>query len=617
MDRTTKLAVLAWCFAVGCGGGSRGGPNPGPDGGGPPYTGGGQAPVAVDCVHRGSGTDYQVGNPASDTGAGVVQVATIGEVPWESLGAGDTVRIFHRATAYAEKMTIATSGTEAQPIRVCGVPSASGALPVILGDGATTRSALGSVFGAYGNDSMQQRALFVIRAPVYEERVEHVIVEGLRFTGVTTAPYHQGDTTSFVDWNGASHPYDDAGAGIRVQKGAHITVRGNEFDHLAVGVYVVSQDFDEQFMVRDFVLEGNYFHENALVGDYDKHQAYIQGSGFTVQYNYFGSPIAGALGNDLKMRTAGEVIRYNYFENGAHAMDLVDIEDHVGRVMPWAFSRTLANLPAGEVASATALQQADWAAYQATHVYGNLIHMVGQDAWPSVVHYGFDNSPFDRRPGTLYFYFNTLLYETDAADDDTMRIFDCCSDFADSFYGNEAQQVGGQWHYVTSGNDWGPMLQQVPEDFPLMRAIDNVFVLQSHTPGAARSDWEWNRWSADRVELGANFITTGWDTQDLDSSATTIGFGRSLIDPSVTYPGGNTGHHVTGMQNLVTASASPIDPTTFAPLAGSPLSAAAEPLPAEIPAELRPAYEIRLVPGSPGRLDIRSRSSLSTLGAVE
>ena len=55
-------------------------------------------------------------------------------------------------------------------------------------------------------------------------------------------------------------------------------------------------------------------------------------------------------------------------------------------------------------------------------------------------------------------------------------------------------------------------------------------------------------------------------------TATTIGFGRSLIDPSVTYPGGNTGHHVTGMQNLVTASASPIDPTTFAPLAGSPLS---------------------------------------------
>ena len=37
-------------------------------------------------------------------------------------------------------------------------------------------------------------------------------------------------------------------------------------------------------------------------------------------------------------------------------------------------------------------------------------------------------------------------------------------------------------------------------------AVDNVFVLTSHTPGAARSDWEWNRWAADRVELGGRAL---------------------------------------------------------------------------------------------------------------
>ncbi len=611
------FVVLLACDGGTAEGGSGGGGGGVGGGGGGVFLGGGQAPIAVDCVHHGSGTDFQVGNPEVDTGDGVVQVATIGEVPWESLAPGDTVRIFHRATPYAEKMAIATSGTEDQPIRVCGVPGSAGELPVILGDGATTRAELGDVFEEYGQDSMQQRALLVIRAPVYEERVEHVQVEGLRFTGTILAPYHAGDVTSFVDWDGATRAYDDAGAGIRIQKAAHVVLRGNEFDHLAVGVYVISQDFDEQFMVRDFLLEGNYFHENALVDDYDMHQAYIQGCGFTVQYNYFGSPTAGSLGNDLKMRTAGEVIRHNYFENGAHALDLVDVEDHVGRVMPWAFARTLEDIPEEDQAAATDLQEADWAAYQATFVYGNLFRMAGADAWPSVVHYGFDNSPFDRRPGTLFFYHNTLLYETDFEDDDTMRIFDCCSDFADSYYGDEAQQVGGDWHYVVGGTDYGPMLQQVPEDFPLMRATNNVFVLTSHTPGATRSDWEWNRWSADRVALDANFITSGWDAQDEDQSAATIGFGGRLIDPSVVYPGGNEGHHVVGVENLVTAETSPIDPETFEPLAGSPLADAADPLPGEIPAALHPMYEIRLVAGSPGRLHIAERATRSTLGAIE
>ncbi|MCA9579656.1 MAG: right-handed parallel beta-helix repeat-containing protein, partial [Myxococcales bacterium] len=427
---------------------------PGTDGG--VFTGGGQAPVTVDCQHVGSGRDIQVGNPAVESGGGILQVTSIGDVPWETLAAGDTVRIFHRTEPYREKFTIATSGTESQPIRVCGVPSASGELPVLSGDMATTRSALGSVFGAYGNDSMQQRGIVIIRGEQYEERLEWITVEGLRFTGTMHAPFHTEDANDFVDWDGTTRPYDGGAAGIRVQKAAHLVIRGNEFDHLQVGVYMISQDlnYGEQFMIRDVLLEGNYFHDNALVADYNKHQAYIQGIGFTVQYNYFGSPIAGSLGNDLKMRTAGEVIRYNYFENGAHAIDLVDIEDFVGAVQPWQFAYQVTQLPNAERADAMTRQAEAWAAYQATFVYGNLFHMVGEDAWPSVIHYGFDNSPFDRRPGTLYFYFNTLVYETDAADDSTMRVFDCCSDFEDSYYGDEAVQVGGLWHFVRGGMDY-------------------------------------------------------------------------------------------------------------------------------------------------------------------
>ena len=70
------------------------------------------------------------------------QYAAVGEVPWESLGAGDTVRIHWRATPYHEKWVVCGQGTAAAPITVQGVAGPGGELPVISGENATTRLAL-------------------------------------------------------------------------------------------------------------------------------------------------------------------------------------------------------------------------------------------------------------------------------------------------------------------------------------------------------------------------------------------------------------------------------------------------------------------------------------------
>src|SRR3954468_22697045 len=67
--------------------------------------------------------------------------AAIGAVPWESLEAGDTVLIYWRTNVYHEKWVICRQGTLAAPITVRGVPGPQGELPVIDGDGATTRAA--------------------------------------------------------------------------------------------------------------------------------------------------------------------------------------------------------------------------------------------------------------------------------------------------------------------------------------------------------------------------------------------------------------------------------------------------------------------------------------------
>ena len=564
----------------------------------------------MDCTHHGSGTDYRVGPGQSYT--------SLGQVPWESLGAGDTVRIFYRDQPYREKMIISTSGTATQPIRVCGVPSADGKLPMLSGENATTRPQLLSKFGHYGTDSMQQRAILVIWAPTYEGMVQHVQVEGLQFQDVMHTPYRPQDMNSFVDADGTTHSYDDGGAGIRVQRARNLTFRGNAFIHNPVGIYIISQAYAENFMVRNVLVEGNYFANNGLLDDYNKHQAYLQGTNFTIQYNYFGQLTPGAQANNLKMRTAGDVVRYNYFENGARALDMIDIEDFVEVVMPWQYARFKADASNHTDAASDALQAADWDNYKRSYVYGNLFHMHGAQAWPNPIHYGYDNSPLDRRPGTLWFYFNTLVYQTDRSQQATMRLFDCCSDFNESFYGNDAYLANGFWRYRHGGVEYGVIHSNDNSEWPVMQAHNNAMYMTSNTAGAAASAFEFTRWKADQLVLGTNWISSHWNTAvPATGNTATPGFGVAVIPDAVVYPGGNASHHVSGTSNLITGTGAPLDLTTFRPVAGSPLLSKASALPAAIPPSLVPTYQVRLVPGQPGKLDIVTRPALTTLGANE
>jgi hypothetical protein len=92
----------------------------------------GLSPLA--CEHTGSGRTFEVGQGEA--------LKSLGEVPWETLAAGDAVRIHWRAEPYREKFFLRGQGTEDQPIVVCGVAGPDGALPVIDGQNAVTRRGL-------------------------------------------------------------------------------------------------------------------------------------------------------------------------------------------------------------------------------------------------------------------------------------------------------------------------------------------------------------------------------------------------------------------------------------------------------------------------------------------
>jgi hypothetical protein len=288
--------------------------------------------------------------------------ASIGEVPWEALVAGDLVRIHARPAPYAEKWVLCGKGTAAAPIRVEGVPDAGGALPVITGEGATTRARL--------NFWNEERALLKIggaNAPACDTP-EWVVVEKLHLRSAR-------DAYGFTGRSGPS-TYAQNAAAIFVEAGRHVTLRGCELEDSGNGLF-------SSAAVEDLVVEGCFLHGNGNFGSAFEHNSYTAGHRVRFQGNRYGPPCAGCLGNALKDRSAGTVIRANWIEGGNRQLDLVDGEDDPAIV--------------------------DDPAYGDTFVSGNVLVEPDGAGNSQIVHFGGDSgTTADYRP-RLWFWNNTVV----------------------------------------------------------------------------------------------------------------------------------------------------------------------------------------------------------------
>jgi hypothetical protein len=613
----------------------------------------------VDCTHKGgAGTkEYNVGGPA----LGANRVDKIIDVAWESLNPGDTVRIHYRDTAYAEKLVLFRSGAEGMPIRVCGVLGGVDGKqrPTITGVDALTRTAASFKSQlTFVANSLQPYGVVVIAANDFDKHVEHLVIENLSIGDTKTGPGRENvvaDDAFFTNAQGQRGRFDNAAACFRMRQAQHITLRANEIKNCGDGVFAGSLPDNEHHMIRHLLLEGNYIHGNGIIGDESRHQAYLQGTDIVAQFNVFGTPreaagVGAMSGNQLKTRAAGLVVAYNYFENGARVLDLVEAQEHISMLAPWQYARWRAaylgcqssgclKLSAAELVAYDKRQQEDWAKYQTgIYVYGNLLHVVGKNGTDrnlptNLTHYGFDNTQHDRQPGVFWFYNNTVLVQTDIDNQDVVRLFDYGSDFGDGgFYGYSPSltNVGNELHYITletddktcqtprsDCTDWGKMQQNVQAEFGRMRAFNNAIVFKP-LPGATRaSDFEFTRNYWDQLELvGPMWLSDGWD-KDHSSSESGGAYGHRALPDANVYPGGNAAHHVTGSSNVVSANGVPIDPATFAPTAQSPLLNAGGPFDARLAGSLKPVFSVTLDPAQKGRLIITPRTSLSTIGAVQ
>lgn len=316
------------------------------------------AGIAITASSR--ATEYNVGDGQA--------FATIGAVPWESLAAGDVVRIHWRAAPYHEKWVITAQGTSAAPIVITGVLGPNGERPIIDGANATTRQQLdywseGRGIVKVGGSSIPADVI-----------ARYITIENLEIRGARS-------TNSFTDDGGATQSYGINGAAIYLEKGENITIRNCEIHDCGNGLFVSSSN---QVVSRDILIDGNYIYGNGNVGSAFEHNTYTAALNITYQYNRFGPLLAGASGNALKDRSAGLVVRYNWIESGNRQLDLVDAED----------SSILRAAPE----------------YHQTYVYGNLLIEPDGAGNSQITHYGGDSGATNNyRKGTLFFYNNTVV----------------------------------------------------------------------------------------------------------------------------------------------------------------------------------------------------------------
>lgn len=293
---------------------------------------------------------------------------SIGAVPWASLQPGDTVLIYWRTDPYKEKWVICRQGTAAAQITVRGVAGPGGVLPVIDGNGAVTAPGLN-----YWSEARGVLKIGGANTPP-DTMPRYIVVENLEIRSARP-PY------TFTDDVGVAQTYSANASSIYLEKGENITIRNCIIHDSGNGLFVASSDVD---VSRDILIEGNYIYDNGNDGSLYEHNSYTAALGITFQYNRYGPLRAGALGNNLKDRSAGLVVRYNWIDGGNRQLDLVDGEDSIViRTDP---------------------------RYRETHVYGNVLMEPANAGNRQMVHYGGDsNRTKNYRKGTMFFYNNTMV----------------------------------------------------------------------------------------------------------------------------------------------------------------------------------------------------------------
>ena len=231
-------------------------------------------------------------------------IGEITELP--SLVPGDQIVVHWRPGAYHEKFCIAgEGGTEQQPLMLIGVPDPeTGMLPVMDGINAIAPSSV-----EYWNGP---RSLIQVGGAVNPEGMSHhVIIENMHLQNARI-PY------TFTHWNGLTQEYLPNAACVLISMAGMVTLRHSELENCGNAIFVGGATG-----THDVLIQGNHIMGGAgPQGPNLEHSIYSECRGITFTENFFDLP--RGVGHNVKDRSSGTVVSYNWIYGGNRMLDLVD-----------------------------------------------------------------------------------------------------------------------------------------------------------------------------------------------------------------------------------------------------------------------------------------------------
>jgi len=408
-----------------------------------------------------SATGYHIGPGQTYT--------TIGAAPWSSLVPGDTMYIHAKANQlpYFEHIYVsaALQGTQQNPIKIIGVSDGSGNQPILDG----TNSITGTHFNTYGSSMYHSQLGLVVFGPSATGGA-YSAPHWVELSNIRIQNYVNVSTT---DEAGATEA-GVSGACVYLQGGQNVTLDGITITGCADGIFAKDGGVSP---VRYITIKKSRIYGNGVVDDYLYHNLYTEVKYLTCEYNYFGPPVSGSPGNNIKDRSVGLVFRYNWVDGGAHLMDIVECQDNC------------------------ADHTAD-PAWNDSFVYGNIFYS-GPGAASQVFHFGSGDNGADTSVWrkNLYFYNNTVHLKQDQSESYYVNLF----------------QISGPEQTVSLDN--------------------NIFFVEDAGSGSApevylQYDGSTTASAYGNMIFGSNWISPGWQTTNPSTSVTgTITGLSNIISP--------------------------------------------------------------------------------------
>ena len=315
--------------------------------------------------------------------------------PTYNLMPGDEIRVYYQKFAYTDKFLVQGKGTIDQPIKIIGIPDASGKRPVLDGAHAVCASDYIST-----NEDRQ-----VIKIGQADYMASYIIIDGFEIRNAN-------NTKTFVNASGNDQTYNDNASAIRVENGSNIIIRNCIIHHNGNGIQTGKD-------THNVLIESCQIYQNGVC-QWDNsyiHNMYLSGRNgniVTVQYCHIGELLSQ--GQQVKSRAEKFVFRYNWIEGGRNAqMDLVE-DYEISNTIPYD-----------------------------AYVYGNVIIKPDPSDNSVIIHFGGDQ-PDTSRMGTLHFYHNTCVIK-DTKTGGSRRIFKISSENAQVIANNNIFYLATQTTY--------------------------------------------------------------------------------------------------------------------------------------------------------------------------